>query len=345
MIPKNWRKDVLLAEYTTFKIGGPAKYFYIAKTSQQLIKAAAAAQKLKIPCFILGGGSNILISDRGFDGLIIKNQTSKIKTQNDLPDQILSLSKIRETPKIFDNEFYRQNLGGQKLKCKILTESGARLERLVRFSIANNLTGLEWAIGIPGTIGGAIRGNSGAFGHSISEIIKSAAVLNLNTLEIENYSGEQCRFYYRESIFKHNKNIILSAEMLLKKGNPQKIFKTINRYIKTRKQKNPCYPSAGSVFKNLQVKNLDLNVIKKISKLKETIKGGKIPAAYFIEDCGLKGKRIGDAQISEKHANFIVNLGEAKAKEVISLINLIKQKTKNKFGVQLQEEIEYLGFA
>lgn len=328
---RGWQKNVLLTPYTTFKIGGPAKYFYTAKSAKQIIESLKLAKKIKIPVFVLGGGSNILVSDQGFNGLVIKNQISKFA--------------------LIDNRSYggkTQNnalpAGGQESKIKILTETGTKLEKLVKFSVANNLTGLEWAIGIPGTIGGAIRGNSGAFGHSISENAESVDALNPDTLKVANYLKEKCQFGYRESIFRHNKNIILSAKLFLKKGDPQKIFETLNEYLKIREQRNPHYPSVGSVFKNLQVKDLDLSVIKKNPKLKETIKGGKIPVAYLIESCGLKGKRIGDAQISEKHANFIINLNKATAEEVIILISLIKQKVRNKFGVQLEEEIEYAGF-
>jgi len=310
MILKDFKKNILLAPYTTFKIGGPAKYFFIATSSGQIIEAIKLAKKLSIPYLVLGGGSNILVNDKGFNGLIVKVKNEKYKIQDKA----------------------------------VISEAGVLLSGLAKSLINKNLSGLEWAIGVPGTLGGAIRGNSGAFGHSISELVKNIIVLNSDNLEINNYNKKQCKFFYRESIFKYNKNIIISAELNLKKGDSKKSLEIIKEYLKTRKKGNPNYPSAGSVFKNLEVKELDLNIIKNYPRINEVIKGGKIPAAYFIEACGLKGKKIGDAEIYQKHANFIINLGNATAEQIVILISLIKQKVRNKFGIQLEEEIEYVGF-
>lgn len=334
---KNFQKNILLAPYTTFKIGGPAKYFFIAKSSRQIIEAIKLAKKLSISYFVLGGGSNILVNDKGFNGLVIKVKNEKYKIQDKI----------------------------------VISEAGVLLSSLAKSSINKNLSGLEWAAGVPGTLGGAIRGNSGAFGHSISELVKNVSVFSSDNLEVNNYNKKQCKFFYRESIFKNNKgfhpvlsvlarkskneifpfprsldnkNIILSAQLNLKKGDSKKSGEIIKEYLKTRKKGNPNYPSAGSVFKNLEVKDLNLNIIKNYPRINEVIKGGKIPAAYFIEACDLKGKRIGDAEIYQKHANFIINLGNATAEQIVILISLIKQKVRNKFGIQLEEEIEYVGF-
>ena len=290
-----FRKNVSLANYTTFKIGGPAKYFYIAKTKQDLIKAIKAAKELGLPFFVLGGGSNLLVSDKGYDGLVINFQFS------------ISNFQLISNSKIF----------------KVVVGAGLPLGKLVSASAEKSLTGLEWAVGIPGTVGGAIRGNSGAFEKSISNIVKEVEVLEItedNSPQIKILKNKDCKFQYRDSIFKHNSNlIILSAEIQLKKGDKKEIQKKIKEHLKQRKKTQPLgFPSAGSIFKNP--------------------KG--FSAGELIEKCGLKGKKINGAQISEIHSNFIVNLGKAKSKDVEKLIKLIKQKVKQKFGIVLEEEIE-----
>jgi len=285
------KKNVSLKNYTTFKIGGPAKYFFEAKKKEDLIGAVITAKKFKLPFFILGGGSNILVSDEGFKGLVIKCQMSNVKCQN-------------------------QN---SKLKT-IYAESGVRLSNLVQFSLEKSLAGLEWAVGIPGMVGGAILGNAGAFGRSMKDVIQKVEVFDLKNKKIKIFKKKDCQFDYRNSIFKEKKNlIILSATLQLKKGNKKEIQEKMKEYLNYRKETQPLnFPSAGSVFKN--PKNFS--------------------AGELIEGCGLKGKRIGNVKISEKHANFIVNLGGGKAKDVKKLINLAKKKVKEKFGITLEEEIE-----
>ena len=292
-----FKKNVSLAKHTTFKIGGPAKYFYIAKTKQDLIKAIKTAKELNLLFFVLGGGSNLLVADKGFDGLVIKCQMSVI------------------------------NFLQLKAGFKIVAGAGLPLEKLVNTSVEKGLTGMEWAIGIPGTLGGAIRGNAGAFGSSIADIIKEVEVLEItenSSQQTKIFKNKDCKFGYRDSIFKHNSNlIILSAEIQLKKENKKEIQKKMKEHLKQRKKTQPLgFPSAGSIFKNP--------------------KG--FSAGELIEKCGLKGKKINGAQISEIHSNFIVNLGQAKAKDVEKLIKLVKQKVKQKLGIELGEEIQYLGF-
>ena len=290
------KRNVLLKEYTTFKIGGPAQFFYEAKTETDLIKAVLIAQKLKLPFFILGNGSNLLVSDKGYRGLIIKIKNQKLK-----------IKKTKEKSKIIE--------GG----------AGVLLNQLVFFAIRNNLTNIEWAVGIPGTIGGAIYGNAGAFNKSMADITKTVTVLDIKKNKILKIKNQDCQFAYRNSLFKKkNQNlIILSAELELKKGNKKEIKEKIKNYLHYRTTTQPLnFPSAGSIFLNPPQQS----------------------AAYLIEQCGLKGKRIGQAKVSEKHANFILNLGRARASEVKKLINLIKREVKKKFKINLQEEIIFLGF-
>lgn len=283
------KKNILLKNYTTFKIGGPAKYFFIAKSKQELIEAVKTAKRANLPFFVLGGGSKLLISDKGFKGLIIKIINTKYKILN----------------------------------TKIIAESGTTLAELVNAATRAGVSGLEWAAGIPGaTVGGAVRGNAGAFGGSMADIIKNVEVFNTKDLKIKNFNPKDCQFGYRESIFKKNKNlIIVSVALQLKKITKKNIKKKIERYLSHRKKiQSFKFPSAGSIFKNP--------------------KG--FSAGELIEKCDLKGKRIGNVKISEKHANFIVNLGGGKATDVKKLINLVKNKVKNKFGIILEEEIQIL---
>jgi UDP-N-acetylmuramate dehydrogenase len=313
-----FQKNISLKQHTGFKIGGPAKYFFEAKNLKDLIKAIKEAKRLKTPIFILGGGSKLLVADKGYKGLVIKIKNSKIKIQND------------------------------NSKFKIYCEAGTALGRLVAASIKAGLTGLEWAVKIPGTIGGAIHGNSGAFGSSISEIVKSVTALNSNNLKIKKYSCQQCRFGYRDSVFsakggpasggkQNQKLIILSVELQLKKGDRQKSLERIKEYVKRRRERIPVYPSVGSIFKNQKSKIKNQKLLEKFPELKKVIKKGAIPAAWFIEKCGLKGGIIGGAKISEKHANIIVNFNKAKAKDVSALINLVKKQVKKKFGIDLRK--------
>jgi len=285
MIEEKIEKNINLAPLTTFKIGGPAKYFCRVKTEEDLIQAVKWAKKKKIPYFIIGGGSNLLISDKGFKGLVIK----------------LSMKQCQLTEN------------------NLLLGSSLMLSQMVRFSLKNNLTGLEWATGIPGTVGGAVRGNAGAFGQEISDSLLKATVLRGGKIiELKN---KEIKFAYRQSIFKKNKDIILNVVLGLKKGNKQENKKIVEDILQRRKKVHPFQPSAGCVFKNPKPKG----------------------AGLLIDQCGLKGKQIGGAKISEKHANFIINTGQAKARDVKNLIELIKKQVKNKFNIELKEEIEYLG--
>ncbi|MFH1226202.1 MAG: UDP-N-acetylmuramate dehydrogenase [bacterium] len=284
-----------LANHTNFKIGGPARYFFVAQNDEDLIKAVKAAKDLNLAYFILGGGSNILVSDKGFDGLVIKMQNVKIKMQND-------------------------NL---KLKnCLITAGAGVKLSELIKLALDNGLIGMEFLAGIPGNVGGAIYGNAGAWGKGISDFVKEVKVFDGNEIKI--IKKEEADFSYRHSRFKETKEIILEATLELTKGDVEISKQKIKEILEKRHANQPYQmPCAGCTFKNPSADQ---------------------PAAFLIEQCGLKGKTIGGAQVSEKHANFIVNTGQAKASEVRELTELIKKEVKNKFGVDLEEEIILVGF-
>ncbi len=282
------KTNISLASYATFKIGGEAKYFFTADSKQKLINAVQWVQNQNLPYFILGGGSNILVSDNGFPGLVI----------------------------------YIQNSGFEVKNNKIYAGAGAMLTDLGEAAVSNGLTGLEWAAGIPGTVGGAVRGNAGAFGSSMADIVSSIESLKLPELEIVNYELKELDFEYKHSAFKDRRDIIWSVELKLKPGNKKESKNKIKQYLDYRQQSQPLdCPSAGCVFKNSPGKS----------------------AGQLIEQAGLKGVKIGGAMVSKKHANFIINRGNAKATDVKKLINLCKQKVKQEFNIMLEEEIEYVG--
>jgi len=283
-----FQRNVPLKNHTTFRIGGQAKYFYVAKTKDDLIEAIKIAKKKKLPFFVLGGGSNVLVSDKGYPGLVIKYQSLKL------------------------SKFVKK--------------------------------GLDWAAGVPGTIAGAVRGNAGAFGKSMQDAVKEVEVFDAKTEKIKIFKNKDCQFSYRSSIFKKNPNlIILSVKIKTKRPN----LKKIQEYLNYRKVHHPQEPSAGSVFKNFQFTHCShtaifnfQSLVKKFPEFKQFQKRKNIPAAFLIFQCGLLGKKIGEAQISEKHPNFIINLGNAKAKDVLRLINLIKKRVEKKFKIKLEEEIQ-----
>lgn len=306
-------KNVPLASYTTFNIGGAAKFFSRVKDENELIKAIEYAQSEDMSIFILGGGSNVLISDGGFNGLVIKLENNQLK--------------------IIDNV----------LEC----QAGVILLDAVKAVAENNLTGFEWAVGIPGTFGGAVRGNAGAFGGDMATNIKSVKFLEIkeDSWQIKEIPFDECDFEYRSSFFKKkNGLVILSAKMEFKKGNRQEIFAKMDNILIKREFKQPQnFPSAGSFFQNPVVDKDEL-IIKFEKDIGAPSRERKIAAGWLIEEAGLRGKKIGGAMISEKHANFLINAGDAKAKDVVMLVSFIKQQVRSKLGVQLTEEIQYVGF-
>jgi UDP-N-acetylmuramate dehydrogenase len=279
-----------LRKHTTFHIGGPAKYFFEAKREIDITDAINAAKKENIPFFVLGGGSNVLFSDSGFDGLVIKISNSEI---------------------YFDE------------KGMIEAGAGAPLAKLVRGALERGFAGLEFAAGIPGTLGGAIYGNAGLGkdGPWIGDVLERAALL-MPDGEITDVVKSWFDFSYRYSNLKKidlkERPVILSAVLRLSMGNAEELRKYVEEKVLIRAGKYPTEPSAGCIFKNPAERS----------------------AVSMIEECDLKGLQSGGAKISERHANFIVNTGNAKASDVVELINLIKNRVFEKFGVKLEEEVQ-----
>lgn len=293
-----------LSSHCTFRIGGPAKFFVEVKNVEEVKEAIDFAKGQSLPFFVLGGGSNILFSDDGYDGVIIKLSAVSIQLSEN----------------------------------GVTVSAGTPFGLLISKTAEAGLSGLEWGMGIPGTVGGGVAGNCGAYGSAISNSVKSVTVLT-GSGEVKQYNKEDCGFGYRTSKFKNknNEEIILEVEFEFKKEEPEIIKNKIKEILQTRVGKVPTQPSAGSVFTNLRVSDLSPEVLAMIPP--EKIKGGKLPAGYLIEECGLRGKKIGGGLITEQHANFIVNTGGATANDILALIDLCKKEVKAKFGINLEEEI------
>ena len=336
------QKDVSLKNYSNYKIGGPAKYLLKISNIDELIKGLEEWEKIQqkdssskpaLPrqggVFILGQGTNVLISDKGFEGLVIHNKIKDIKI---LRHKDTESQRVRES-----------DLPAGRQGVRVRVGAGVLMEDLLNFCIQNCLSGLEWAGGLPGTLGGAIRGNAGAFGGEVKDNITEVESLNTQTLEIKKRINKDCDFDYRTSIFKigeGEKDIIISAVLKLKNGDKNLIKKNIEEKIKYRKNRHPLkYPNIGSIFKNIPIGKVPQKLLE---QLKGSIKNDPfpiLPTAKLLALAGLKGKQAGGAMVSRKHPNFIVNLGRAKSQDVQKLIKEIKKIIKNKYGVELEEEI------
>jgi UDP-N-acetylmuramate dehydrogenase len=283
-----------LARYTTARIGGPANVLVEAASAQDLQSLVVAARQWELPFTILGGGANVLVSDRGLRGLVIINRAKHI-------------------------EFHE----GARVRC----ESGTVLPTLARECVARGLAGLEWAVGVPGTVGGAVVGNAGAHGRDIAADLLSATILN-EANEVAEWPQEELEFAYRSSRIKREARavhstqyVVLAATFQLTQSDPIALAKKADEFNDYRRRTQPPGASLGSMFKN---------------------PAGEA-AGRLIDQCGLKGMRMGDAEISTVHANFFVNHGQAKASDVKALIDLAQQRVKEKFSIELELEIELLG--
>lgn len=308
------KNDYPLSDLNTFKVGGSAKYYAEVSSKEELLEVLDWAKNKDLRILILGGGSNILVSESGIDALVLRMNNA---------NAVLRGERIE---------------GG----------AGARLADVSRKAVGHNLGGLEWSFGIPrATLGGSVRGNAGAFGCAMADIVETCEVYNMAKGRFETFSNKDCAFVYRGSIFKNDPGLIVWNIILkLKPDKGDRIRKFVDEVVEFRSQRQPKLPSAGSTFRNLEkeeVKNNNPGLYKKLTK-QGLVRGGKISAGAIIEQAGLSGKTIGSAKISLEHSNFIVNTGHATAEQIIMLISYIKQQVRDKYGIQLLEEVEYFGF-
>ena len=302
----NAKQGVPMARYTTFKIGGPVQYLIPVKSIEELQQTIALAAEHDLPYFVFGGGSNMLVSDEGFAGIAIKIEMNAFSVADD----------------------------------SVIADAGVITAALTRAIIDAGLTGFEWGIGVPGTIGGAVRGNAGAFGGEMKNVVESVQALVDG--EVRAFSNSECAFYYRDSIFKHNNGVVLGATLKLKYDPARGGLKKMMEFLDKRNKTQPKgFASTGCIFKNFDFMEIDSAWADK-NIPQEFLNKKRIPAGWLIEHAGLKGEKEGGAMVSEAHGNFVVNTGHATAAEVRALVEKIKQKVYDTFGVSLEEEIQYL---
>jgi len=318
------QENVLLSAFSNYKIGGPAKFFCKAKSEDEVKDAAAWAKQKNVAVFVLGGGTNLLIPENGFDGLVIRPEMDFLEVNEE----------------------------------SISAGAGVSIAQLLNCTIVNSLSGLEWAGGLPGDFGGAIRGNAGAFGGEIKDSIGSVRSFDMEAMRFVERTGSECVFGYRASIFKERpREVVLSALLRMQHGDAAKIRATIEEKIAYRNERQPLeYPNVGSIFKNVPLAKIHAaggaEYKKAIKQGSLEFKGSRfsvktdpfpvIPAAKLISESGLAGKTAGGAAISPKHPNFIVNEHHASAADVKKLIALAKDEVYKKFGLQLEEEVQIL---
>ena len=288
------RENEPLSKHSSFKIGGPAKIAVFPKTRDELVEVLRSVKSCKYKYIVVGNGSNLLFDDEGFDGIIIFTK------------------HLNATEYV-----YKSGKTAIRVECgKSLTELASEVGK------KHSLTGLEFAFGIPGTVGGAVYMNAGAYGGEMSDVVSQTEYFDPTVGEIKTVKGEEHKFDYRHSIFaEHPEYIILSTTLEMKEGNAEEIFALMTKNMTSRREKQPLeYPSAGSTFKR--------------------------PVGHFagklIEDCGLKGYTVGGAQISEKHAGFTINIGGATSSDVRALVEHTRSVVLERFGVELECEIIYV---
>lgn len=278
-----YQENVNLKKYNTYKINTMTKFMYEPENVEELKKILKNLRDTKIKYYILGGGSNVIIPDENFDGAIIKLKFENLEIKDDIA----------------------------------FVDAGYNLNSFIKKIIDAGYTNLTNLYGIPGTIGGAIRGNAGANGKEIFDDLVSVLVLQNDDVKLIN--ANTIEHSYRQTAFKNNNDIILGGVFKLEKGDQKKAWEIVNENLKKRKNSQPLeYPCAGSVFKN-----------------PEGLSSGKL-----IDECGLKKLRVGDAMISDMHANFIINLGNATSSDIIKLIEIVKEKVKKEKDIDLELEQE-----
>jgi UDP-N-acetylmuramate dehydrogenase len=299
---------VPLSRYTRFGIGGPADIYAETRVVEAFIAAMGIARASGLDYVVIGGGTNLIVSDSGFRGVVLRFVAERLMGAGD----------------------------------RVVSDAGVVLQDLVDFSIERGLKGLETLAGIPGSVGAAVYGNAGAYGHSISERVHTVRFLDGGQVRV--FDREECDFQYRESIFKDHKEwIILSTELILDRDDSSLLQKTAGDILKVRNEKfPPTMKCAGSIFKNFLLAELPAAVAAQVPAT--VIREGKVPAAYFLEQVGAKGMTNGDIHVANYHANLLYNGGSGTARELCEVIGALKARVRERFGIEVEEEVQYVGF-
>ncbi len=306
--PEFVQENVRLAPLTTYQIGGPAQFLAKVNSLEELTRSIDWAVAANLPINFLGGGSNLLISDQGVAGLVITLAA---------PEPIF----IDKTVEV---------------------GAGYSLSKLVIAVIEQGLSGLEWAAGIPGQVGGAVRGNAGAFGGWLADSIVEVTVYNTKTKRTEIIAVEDCHYDYRHSIFKDRPELLIwSVKLALKSGSKAELQKIAEEHRDYRRQRHPLLPSAGCIFKNPSVDEVTKNApdLYQAAQTAGAIGRGEVPAGFIIAQAGLAGYSIGPAQVSPQHSNFLVNNGGATAEQLRQLIEYVQTKIKDQYNLELIPEV------
>ncbi len=295
-LAKGIRAEEVMKPHTSFRVGGPAQLYAEPSDTEEIVALIDTAKALGLPFFLMGNGSNLVISDEGIEGLVIRlgEKFSEIRSEDDPedPDSVL-----------------------------VYASAGTLLTRLSSFAAKNSLTGLEFASGIPGSLGGAVFMNAGAYDHDMSEVLEKVTFITSDG-KVSAFGRDELDLSYRSSRFMKEGGIVCEAVLKLKRGDAEEINSQIRTYTEKRTKSQPLnFPSAGSMFKR--------------------------PTGYYtgalIEQAGLKGFSIGGAQVSEKHAGFVINTGDATAKDIDDLVSHIQKTIKERNGVELQREVRFIG--
>jgi UDP-N-acetylmuramate dehydrogenase len=301
-------RDTPLARYTRFGIGGPADLYVETDSVEAFIQAMAVARESGLPTMVIGGGTNLIVSDAGFRGIVLRYRANGIVAANG----------------------------------RVVAQAGAVLQDLVDYTIDRGLKGLETLAGIPGSVGAAVYGNAGAYGHSLSERVVKVQFFDGECVRV--FGNEECEFRYRESIFKRHKEwIIFSTQLLLDPADAPELKKIAGDILTVRNEKFPVtMKCAGSIFKNLLLRELPEAVAAEVPA--KVVREGKIPAAWFLEQVGAKGMSRGDIRVAEYHANLIYNSGEGTASDLRAVIDELKARVRARFGIEIEEEVQYVGY-
>jgi UDP-N-acetylmuramate dehydrogenase len=300
--------DAPLSRYTRFGIGGPADIYAETESVDAFVAALASAQASGSPVMVIGGGTNLIVSDAGFRGVVLRYRASQLTAEG---------------------------------AC-VFADAGAVLQDLVDFTVDRGLKGLETLAGIPGSVGAAVYGNAGAYGHAISERVRRVRFYDGKTVRA--FDNLQCEFRYRESVFKRQKEwIVFSTELLLDAADAAALRETADGIVKIRNEKFPVtMKCAGSIFKNLLLHELPAHVAAVVPAA--VVREGKIPAAWFLEQAGAKGLRRGEIHVANYHANLIYNAGGGTAADLRALIEELKNRVRARFGIEIEEEVQYVGW-
>ena len=302
------KENLSFKDLTTLKIGGPIRYFVSASSNNELVLAVKFANQNSLPFLVIGGGSNLLVSDQGFLGLVIKNEVE----------------------------------GSTKHRNFLTVKGGTPLKDFVSYSIAQGLGEIEKLAGIPGTIAGAVYGNAGAYGQTISDCIRG--VICFDGREIVRLDKEECEFTYRNSGFKRNMLTILEVIFKLPYQDTRTLEKEAIRTLEKRQAKyKPSILCPGSFFKNLFLENLPPQVRKTIPKDRDYF--GKVPAWYFLDEVGARGDKLGEIMIADFHGNLFINLGTGTAEDFYNLAKKYYLKVKEKFGIELEPEVQLINLS